>query len=107
MRYRSTFDIGAMGTEALTWISGGVHDGKNFSQLTPTDNLADSVLHVWSNETGELTMVLYLAMSRSDVLFLRVLDAYDTGLKVSIAAPESSPSTENLNVPGVRSFLGH
>jgi hypothetical protein len=72
MRYRSTFDIGAMGTEALTWISGGAHDGKDFSQLTPTDNLADSVLHVWSNETGELTMVLYTSFEGANAGILGV-----------------------------------
>lgn len=56
MRYRSTFDIGAMGAGALTWVSGGAHDGKNFSDLSPDDNLANSTLHVWSNETGDISM---------------------------------------------------
>lgn len=54
--YRTTLDIGGLGTGSEAWISGGVHDGKTFADITPDDDLADTILHVKGSRSGEIQL---------------------------------------------------
>jgi len=56
MIYRNFIDVSGMGSELKTWVSGGALDGTNFSDLSTSANLADSVLHFYGEKHGDITI---------------------------------------------------